>query len=592
MRLSDIAPLPQAASAMQHFRNPKLDSALSKLSHEVKQKPEAASDLARSLGLKVKNDKIWVLVLAKPDHWDEAAEILRKAGAEGLKTSLSRKRRLRCWLPVTALEAVAAENAISRIRRPRRPFVPPQPPDRVFQPTQGTVTSEALPIMNVPAWHFADLKGQGIKVGVIDFGFEGYNALKGTELPSVVTVNNFVEGEGQAEVDGGVKHGTACAEIIHDIAPMAELYFAKVDEPDDIEEAVTWFLDQGVKVVSASIGWYNLDAGDGETPDVILAEQVTRARHNGMLFVASAGNDRRLHWGGVFDPLQGEWGGTDITYNIWGDGVGVINCFGQDGTFPDSCDLIESGVSIETYLRWKDNWDGPTTDYVLWLARYDPDEEDWMCVAQANNPQTGWYDQEPTEEVLNYKSTGDPTYYGVFIGWFGHGEKDLVNLDLFTPFYWDRLRHFKTPRSLSGGLCEASDAVTVTAVDVNDPYAQESYSSEGPRDGPGGTAQAATAKKPNLAGYANVSTVSYGVTGFPGTSAATPHVAGATALVMGDYPNFSLTRVQRYLQDRAKDLGDPGWDTIYGYGRVHMGDPYDRAAQAIEAILLLLMTGE
>ncbi|MBW2116164.1 MAG: hypothetical protein JRH04_15370 [Deltaproteobacteria bacterium] len=46
------------------------------------------------------------------------------------------------------------------------------------------------------------------------------------------------------------------------------------------------------------------------------------------------------------------------------------------------------------------------------------------------------------------------------------------------------------------------------------------------------------------------------------------------------------------MQRRAKDLGDPGWDTIYGYGRVHVGDPYDRAAQAIEAIMLLLITGE
>jgi hypothetical protein len=69
-------------------------------------------------------------------------------------------------------------------------------------------------------------------------------------------------------------------------------------------------------------------------------------------------------------------------------------------------------------------------------------------------------------------------------------------------------------------------------------------------------------------------------------------VAGAVALVMGDYPNFSLTQIEKYLQKRAKDLGDAGWDTIYGYGRVHMGDPYQRAAQAIEAIMFLLLTGQ
>ena len=590
--LSGIKPSgPRSESAMQGFRNPKLDSALSRLSYRVKRQSKAASDLASSLGFKVKNDKIWVLVLSKQNRWDEAEAILWEAGAEGLKTSLWRKRRLRCWLPIRALEAVAAENAIFRIRRPKPVFVPPPPPDSKIQPTQGAVTSEALPVMNVPAWHEANLKGQGVKVGIIDLGFEGYTDLLGTELPSNVTVRNFVEGEGEDEVDGYIVHGTACAEIIHDVAPLAELYFVKIDESDDIEEATDWFIGQKVDVISASISYANEDAGDGETPAGCLAEQVTRARNNGLLIVAAAGNDRLLHWGGTFDPFQGYWGSTKLTFNIWGDTIGIINCFGQDGIFPDSCDEIGSGVNLQAGLRWAD-WGEPEIDYNLYIARWDQDLSDWRVVAESWDPQTGWPEQTPTEDILNYTTTGEATYYGVFASWFGWGSEGLVNLDLFTPSYWGRLRHFKTPRSIAGGMAVASDAVTVTALDVNAPYPQEDYSSEGPRNGPGGTENNATAQKPNLAGYANVSTSSYGPTGFPGTSAATPHVAGSAALVTDAYPRKTVDEVQQFLEWRAKPMGNSGWDTVYGHGRVHLGDTPDPGAEAMEALMLLLLTGD
>ncbi len=53
-----------------------------------------------------------------------------------------------------------------------------------------------------------------------------------------------------------------------------------------------------------------------------------------------------------------------------------------------------------------------------------------------------------------------------------------------------------------------------------------------------------------------------------GTSASSPHAAGVAALLIAD----GLTDnedVRQRLQDSAEDLGDPGWDTLYGQGMVN-----------------------
>lgn len=53
-----------------------------------------------------------------------------------------------------------------------------------------------------------------------------------------------------------------------------------------------------------------------------------------------------------------------------------------------------------------------------------------------------------------------------------------------------------------------------------------------------------------------------------GTSMAAPHVAGVAALVLAANPNLTADEVRNIIESTAKDLGDPGWDPYYGYGRV------------------------
>jgi len=54
-----------------------------------------------------------------------------------------------------------------------------------------------------------------------------------------------------------------------------------------------------------------------------------------------------------------------------------------------------------------------------------------------------------------------------------------------------------------------------------------------------------------------------------GTSMSTPHVSGTAALVWSQFPSMSRDWVRAQLKFTADDLGDPGFDKYYGYGRIN-----------------------
>ncbi|MGH2746792.1 MAG: S8 family serine peptidase [Actinomycetota bacterium] len=62
-----------------------------------------------------------------------------------------------------------------------------------------------------------------------------------------------------------------------------------------------------------------------------------------------------------------------------------------------------------------------------------------------------------------------------------------------------------------------------------------------------------------------------------GTSMSTPHVAGAAALAWSVATSLSNASLRDRLRTSARDLGDPGWDELYGYGLVDAKATLDAA---------------
>jgi len=79
--------------------------------------------------------------------------------------------------------------------------------------------------------------------------------------------------------------------------------------------------------------------------------------------------------------------------------------------------------------------------------------------------------------------------------------------------------------------------------------------------------------KPDVCAPTDVRTLSYVnptgyITGFGGTSAATPHLGGAMCLVLSADTTLTPEAVQQKIQMNAVELGAPGKDNVYGAGRI------------------------
>ena len=516
----------------------KMESALNELASNSRTPTASVPELVASEGFRMSGERVQVLITTEASRADAAVEAITRAGGEVTGRG-NGNTWLQAWVPVSSLEAVAADPTVDYVSRPGEPFT--------------AAVTEGASVINAPAWNSAGLTGSGVKVAVIDAGFKGYPALLGNELPANTVVKNFVDGETDAQVNGSTEHGAACAEVVHDIAPNASIYLVKVGTNLDLEEAVNWAKTQGITIISTSLTWYNMTPGDGTG---FFANLVQSARNAGIFWTTAGGNDREAHWGGAFNDTDSN------SYHQFA-GTQDVNFFGPGN---GNAYTIPSGVAIRAFLRW-DDWTAKNQDYDLYLVRWNGTA--WQQVGKSETRQTGGAGQTPTESI-SYVTSGATAPYGFLIKRYSSNRN--VNLEFYA-LKVARLDKIVPARSL-GNLADAPAAMTVAALNVASPYAQESYSAEGPANGPGGTANGGSIK-PDIAGFANVSTISYPdpAAKFNGTSAATPHVAGAAALVKGVRPGFTPAQIQSFLEGRAVDMGASGKDTLYGWGRLFLGAP-------------------
>lgn len=438
------------------------------------------------------------------------------------------------------VQALVWPSAIARLEK--HPGV-----DRVrapYTPIETAVSGQEVTAALASAWHERGFTGKGVKVAIIDGGFAGLADRQAAgDLPADVVTQDFCGGELSTADD----HGTAVAEIVHEMAPEAQLYLICVGTDVDLVNAVGYAKSQGVSVVNHSMGWEGPHRDDGSGP---IGAAVEEARANGILWVNSAGNEAMTHWSGTYAPV-----GPPV--HQWSPSGDIGNTF-----------VWPNGSTICGFLKW-DEWPAAASDFDLVLALSGSNE---LIDASAGDQGQG---QPPFEGLCLRQSTGrDLTVFWAIVG---YRVVSSPRLDLVS---WSPPLEYFVPAGSIGSPASSPAAFAVGALCWQS-RSLEPYSSQGPTvDG---------RVKPDIVGHDSVSGSTYGgfsscPSAFAGTSASSPEVAGAAALVKQAYPKYTADQIKTYLMTAARDLGDPGVDSVYGAGELQMPKPPDLVAPTVTAL--------
>ena len=525
--------------------HPNLDANLNRLVEQAQtasSQPNSADGSGESNGTGSAADPVLVTFYVEPEHVAAVRQYLedndvyvRNVGEDYIEAHV----------PPALLGAASEQPGVLRVDT----VIPPQPAQ-----SQGNTVSQGVALHHADAWHNAGYRGQGVKIGIIDVGFEKFSELQqGGELPPNVIARCYFTGSqppssniSDCEVDDA--HGTAVAETVFDVAPDAQLYIAQPISFGDLRNAVDWMAGQGVKVINVSLGYPPDGPGDGTSPfSNSPLRTVDAAVSAGITWVTGAGNDARHVWHGAFSDPD-----NDRFHNF----VPAD----ESNTF-----YIFEGERVSAFMRWDGVWGQEDCNLDLGLYRINPVTLNWEAIAVDPTVQDGNPGSYPFAGVI-VEEVSAALEGWVFLFISKHtcaNEPRWIQLILWADDelqYYSPGHHMVNPEeSWNPG------ALAVGATHHWDTNTIASYSSRGP------TVDGRT--KPEIVGVAcGRSTVYEGGTfyggecWFAGTSQAAPHVAGLAALVKQRNPDFSPERVARFLMDNAQERGPTGPDNTWGHG--------------------------
>lgn len=186
--------------------------------------------------------------------------------------------------------------------------------------------------INVPEVHDLGFDGKGVKIGVLDSGFNW----KERSIFSEITVldeydfyyQDSVTANEPEDVISQQDHGTYVLSVLGGYAPgqligpayRASYILAKTEhtydeyriEEDTFIQGLEWVVEHGAEIVSISLGYnyfddgfrYNYSDFDGDHAVTTIAADI--AAQKGILIVNSAGNERGDPWGHILSPADGD----------------------------------------------------------------------------------------------------------------------------------------------------------------------------------------------------------------------------------------------------------------------------------------------
>ncbi len=418
--------------------------------------------------------------------------------ALGGTVELTVRERVQALVPVAAVPALEAAADVVEVARPG-----------LFVPLQTVSATELIGANN---WHSAGFSGFGVTVAVLDAGFQGYSTFLGSTLPPEVRVRSFRQ---DGQIGAGTDHGRRAAEVIHRVAPGASLVLVNFSTVTELAAAVDYLTQDGVDVVSFSLGYIHNGPGNGTGP---VNDIVSRGVSAGQAWAVASGNWAQQHWTGMFRDEDGD----------------SIHEF--SGSTEVNEHQFTAGDLITVSLRWDEPWGAACSDFDLEL--FGPSGALVRASRGIQNCR-----QDPVES-LQVLATQTGAFTVRVIHAHGEAARTLQLMVVGTPDRGNPLA-ISNPASSLSEPADHAGVLTVGALTVAAQRTEAAYSSRGPTvDG---------RFKPNILAPTGSAAASPAAA-FGGTSAAAPHAAGVLAMLQEAYPSADAQRLFALVQARAVGL--------------------------------------
>jgi subtilisin family serine protease len=438
------------------------------------------------------------------------------------------------WLPMPQLETVAALAFVRRVTAPTYGHL-----------NRGTVTTEGDMVLMADVLRQIGFDGSGVRVGGISDGANNRaEAAANEDLPDDITVFGLCTPSAVTTCN----EGTAMLEIIHDLAPGAELAIGTLQI--DSSGTSLAFIDR-VESLSRSFGADIMvdDIGFFQEPyfeDGPVARKVKQAVDDGVIYTSSAGN-------GAQDHYEADFIATTFR-NMQVHDFGAAAGQASDATMDV---LVDAGGLVAVTLQWSDAFGSSGNDYDIFIL-----DEFGNISPGGNDTQNG--DDDPLESTFWINRSNTIARVEIIVVQH-RGESRRLEMLIRGD---SRIAEYAVPAGSVFGHAAVSGVLAAAAANARTPDIIETFSAWGPAEIFHPTRE--TRSKPDVTSVDGVRVS--GVGGFPtrffGTSAAAPHVAGVAALLREAAPSATAAEIGDALTASAVDLGPDGPDFTFGAGRI------------------------
>lgn len=576
---------------------------------ESTRKPTPSND-ALTKYMQIKGDKVVVDVTIKEDLVSARAELQKL----GFKETAVYGRVISGLIPISSLSQLESTTSIRYAKPAYKPMHAGKPVSYAMpgymQYLRESVWGGKPPVPVISQGDTAQrsyiarkkykVDGAGVKVGVLS---DSYNNLGGAqtgvahgELPGPANPFNYRKPVQVLEDldSGGTDEGRAMMEIVHDVAPAAQLAFYTADFGQaDFANGIVQLANNGCDVIADDVMYF----AEPFFQDGIIAQAVDYVKSKGVTYFSAAGNQSIRSYESDYHPT---------TVEALGPGNGTAHNFSGPGDPPRYFQpiYIPPGGSLISSFQWDQSsfsasGVGCASDLDIYLL---DTAGNVVAGGASNNLASG----DPIEVFGYFNNTQSPTFYLVILKFDGPAPTHLKYL-----LYNDALFYLTNP-AIPGiltptvvGHAKADGAIATGAAFYlqtpaygTTPPVLEGFSSVGGvanyYDVDGNRIAPLIRKKPEIVapdggntsffdpfGNGDISQDADSYPNFFGTSAAAPHAAGVAALMIDAQKLHTITpgQIKGVLSSHTYDMDNPytdgfdkGFDYASGAGLIKADD--------------------